>query len=183
MIDVTGSIKRAFLFPADPLTAIDYYSELPRIVQKMPHINLVEIYRHDRVRVLYKTEELGSYTIRIFCDLQIIPEPEERVVTLLPLETYPPVEAKASVNTTTTQGKFALQAYFYEADGRTRIEYEIQLKASPPRPLGMRLMPRRVVNRIAQNITDSRVREIADGFIEATVAAFPTWLAENQPAR
>lgn len=181
MINVTGSIKRAFNFPSDSLTAIAYFGELSRILQYMPHISIVELYTPNQVRVLYKTLELGSYTIQIFCDLQSLVEPDERMVTLLPLNTYSPVEAEATLNSTTAQGQFALQAHFLD-DGpqSTRVEYEIQLKATPPRPLGMRLMPRRVVNRIAQNITDSRIREIADGFIESTLQAFPSWQTENQ---
>ncbi|KAA3664051.1 MAG: hypothetical protein DWQ04_07655 [Chloroflexi bacterium] len=182
MIKVTGSIKRAFVFPADTNTALFYYSELERITQFMPHINPVEVYEPNQIRVLYKTLELGSYAIRIFCDLHSTVELDEQTLLLQPLNKYQPVESKASINTTTGQGIFSLSAKFFELDEhQTRVEYEIILDANLPRPLGMRLMPRRVVNRIAKNITDSRIREIADGFIAASVAAFPEWAAENEP--
>ncbi len=182
MIKVTGSIKRAFIFPANYCTALFYYSELERITQFMPHINLVELYEPNQIRVLYKTLELGSYVIRIFCDLHSTVNLDDQTLLLQPTNMYQPVESKASVNTTTGQGVFSLKAKFFELDElQTRIEYEIKLDAGLPRPLGMRLMPRRVVNRIASNITDSRIREIADGFIEDSVAAFPEWAAQNQP--
>ena len=182
MIKVTGSIKRAFIFPADCNKALFYYSELERITQFMPHINLVEVYEPNQIRVLYQTLELGSYSIRVFCDLHSTIDPDERILLLQPMNTYPPVASKASVNTTTGQGVFSLKAQFFELDEtQARVEYEIKLDAKLPRPLGMRLMPRRVVNRIANNITDSRIREIADGFIEGSVNAFPEWAAENQP--
>jgi len=181
MIKVTGSIKRAFVFPADTSTALFYYSELQRITQFMPHINLVEAYELNQIRVLYKTLELGSYAIRIFCDLHSSVDLDEQTLLLQPINTYPPVESKASINTTTGQGIFSLKAKCFELDEhQTRVEYEIMLDAELPRPLGMRLMPRRVVNRIAKNITDSRIREIADGFITASVAAFSEWAIETQ---
>ena len=182
MIKLTGSIKRAFIFPTDSTTALSYYSNLHHIIQFMPHISLVEAYDGHQIRVLYKTLELGSYTIRIFCDLQSTVNIDEQILYLEPLAKYSPVDAKASVNTTTGQGQFKLKSQFFDLEDQTSVEYEIELAANLPRPLGMRLMPRRVVNRIANNITDSRIREIADGFIEATVNAFPAWLAENQSA-
>jgi hypothetical protein len=183
MIKVTGSIKRAFIFPSDTMTAMSYYNQLARITQFMPYINLVELYNDRQIRVLYKTLELGSYTIRIFCDLESKLDHEKGRLSLEPLYINTPVEASASVNSTTGQGIFSLIADFFEIDNtQTRVEYEISLEGALPRPLGMRLMPRRVVNRIAKNITDSRIREIADGFIKASVAAFSEWQAENQTA-
>jgi hypothetical protein len=83
---------------------------------------------------------------------------------------------------TTGNGLFAIDTQFFDLGSQTRIEYAIRLHAELERPLGMRLMPKRVVNRIAQSITDERVREIADGFIKQSVAAFPEWEANYQPA-
>lgn len=181
MIKVTGSIKRAFVFPADIITTMYYYSELERITQFMPHISLVELYAAKQIRVLYKTQELGSYTIRIFCDLESSIASNEQTLLLQPLHIYPPVAAQAGLNTTTGQGLFRLKAQFFDLAEQTRVEYKIELSGALPRPLGMRLMPRRIVNRITRNITDRRIREIADGFIKASIEAFPAWLAENQP--
>ena len=181
MIKVTGTIKRAFIFPSDAATAVTYYSELTRIAQFMPHINLVEVYSEQQIRVLYKTLELGSYTIRIFCDIQSEVNEENNTLHIKPLDINEPVEAKATVSTTTGQGTYSLQAQFFDVDeNQCRVEYQIYLEGALRRPLGMRLMPRRVVNRIAKNITNSRMREIADGFIEASVDAFSEWAAENQ---
>jgi hypothetical protein len=42
----------------------------------------------------------------------------------------------------------------------------------------MRFMPGAMVNRIADNITERRVREIIEGFIERSIAAFPHWVDE-----
>ncbi len=182
MIQLAGSIKRTFVFPANLNTAQLFYSQLHHIIQFMPHINLVETYDTHKIRVMYKTKELGAYTIRVFCDLESFIEPDTQILHLVPLTTYPPIEAKAAAASTTGQGVFSLQAQFFNMnDQKTRIEYQLQLEASLYRPLGMRLMPKRIVNRIAKNITNSRIREIADGFIQTSIAAYPEWLLENQP--
>jgi hypothetical protein len=41
-------------------------------------------------------------------------------------------------------------------------------------------MPGGIVNRIAHNITRRRIREIAEGFIERSIDAFPYWMDELQ---
>lgn len=179
MIKVIGSIERDFTFPGEPASALNYYSELERIAQYMPHIELVEVYNSHQIRVLYATTELGSYDINIYCDLQCKIDTADNTFTLLPLEGREEVPAKATLNSTMGQGMFALQARFTPNGAVSHVDYIIQLKAMLPRPLGMRLMPRRVVNRIAQNITDSRIREIADGFISDSVAAYPAWQKVN----
>lgn len=180
MIKITGSIARAFIFPAPIDTTIEYYGNLARVTQFMPHINLVEEYKHNEVRILYKTVELGTYTIRIFCDLTANIAPEENRFEILPKVDVPAVESQAHINSATTQGIFTLKASVFELGEQSRVEYEIQLKAELPRPLGMKLMPKMMVNRIAKNIASSRIREIADGFIKASVDAFPEWNSTNE---
>ena len=40
-------------------------------------------------------------------------------------------------------------------------------------------MPLRVVDKIAQGITSKRIREIAEGFITDSIAAFPIWRSQE----
>lgn len=183
MINITGSIKRAFVFPALPQIALAYYSDISRVTQFLPHISLVHTYAPNQIRMLYKTVELGAYTIQIYSDLESSVDWEKMILHVYPvkLETAVPVQAETSMRQTTGQGLFAIDTRFFDLGNQTRVEYVIQLKAELERPLGMRLMPKRVVNRIAQSITDERVREIADGFIKESVDAFPEWQASNQP--
>jgi carbon monoxide dehydrogenase subunit G len=183
MINIIGSIKRAFIFPAPPKTALTYYSDISRVTQFLPHISLVHSYAQNQIRMLYETVELGVYTIQIYSDLESSVDWEEMLLHVYPvkLETADPVETETSMRHTTGQGLFAIDTQFFDMGEQTRVEYAIQLKAELERPLGMRLMPKRVVNRIAQSITDERVREIADGFIKESIDAFPEWQANNQP--
>jgi len=182
MINITGSIKRAFIFPADIERTLAYYSELTRVATLLPHITLVQTYAPHQIRVLYESVELGAYNIQIYSDLESKVDFEEYALWVYPvkLKESAAIEAKATSRTTTGQGLFAIDAQFFDLENQTRIEYHIRLQASLERPLGMRLMPRRVVNRIAQGITDNRIREIADGFIKQSIADFAAWQTSSE---
>lgn len=183
MINITGSITRAFVFPALPEVALAYYSDLSRVAEFLPHISLVHTYAYNQIRMLYETVELGAYTIQIYSDLESSVDWEKMLLHVYPvkIETAVPVESDTSIRHSTGSGLFAIDTQFFDLGSQTRIEYAIRLHAELERPLGMRLMPKRVVKRIAQSITDERVREIADGFIKQSVAAFPEWKANYQP--
>jgi hypothetical protein len=182
MINLTGSIKRAFVFPAIPTVALSYYSDLSRVADFLPHITLVHAYAHNQIRMLYETVELGAYTIQIYSDLESSVDWENFLLTVYPvtIPSAPPIQAETTVRQATGSGLFAIDTQFFDLGTQTRIEYTIRLKAELERPLGMRLMPKRVVKRIAQSITDERVKEIADGFIKHSVEAFPDWEATQQ---
>lgn len=184
MIKITGSIKRAFIFPAIPKLALLYYSDLSRIAEFLPHISLIHAYAPTQIRILYESIELGTYTIQIYSDLESCINWEKYHLHVYPvkIETAAPIKAEKSIRHTTGHGLFAIDAQFFDLGNQTRIEYTIQLKGALERPSGMRLMPKRVVNRIAKSVTNGRVREIGDGFIKESIAAFPAWQAKNKPA-
>lgn len=182
MIQISGSIARAFTFPAIPHTALDYYSDLSRVVQFMPHISLVCSYQANQIRVLYQTEELGSYTINIYSDLEMSIDWAARTLQVYPVNvpTAEPVITETNMRESTGHGLFAIEAAFSPEGEVTRVEYSLRIQAKLQRPLGMRLMPKRVVSRIAQGIADNRTQEIADGFVKHSVHAFPMWQAQEQ---
>ena len=177
MINITGSIKRAFVFPAVPKVALTYYSDISRVAEFLPHISLVHTYTPNQIRMLYETVELGAYTIQIYSDLESSVDWDEMILTVYPvkIETAAPIQPETSVRHSTGSGLFAIETHFFDMGSQSRVEYTIRLQAELERPLGMRLMPKRVVRRIAQSITDERVKEIADGFIKQSIAAFPQW--------
>jgi hypothetical protein len=154
------------------------------VAEFLPHISLIHIYTPSQIRILYETVELGAYTIQIYSDLESTVNWEKMLLRVYPvkIETAAPIQPETSIRHSTGSGLFAIDTQFFDLGHQTRIEYIIRLKAELQRPLGMRLMPKRVVKRIAQSITDERVREIADGFIKQSVAAFPEWEANYQPA-
>jgi len=181
MLTLSGAVTRSFIFPAPLNLTIHYYSDLVQMVQYMPNISLVHVYSPNQVRVLYKTVELGAYTVCVYTDLESRLLPDNNGIEIYPvkLPAAVPVKTKATMRETIGQGLFALNARFFDLGHQTRIEYTIKMQSELKRPRGMRLMPKRAVNRIAQNITENRIREIINGFIKTSLDAYPEWLAEQ----
>ena len=177
MIHLDGAVRRSFIFPADRALAYAYYGDVARVLTFLPHICLVRAYGPDRFRLLYVSRELGTYHIHIYADVQTILE-DDRIIRIKALEGHQAVPAAATLTSATTHGHFESESVFHDLGDQTRIEYGLQLRGSLPRPKGLRLMPRRMVSQIARGITQMRIREITDGFIERSLSAFPDWLAE-----
>lgn len=126
----------------------------------------------------YNTVELGTYNIHVLADVHLELNPAEFTIKLLPIKRDPPVETAVTLNATTTRGYYASEACFHKAGEQTRVEYQLTMRARPPRPKGMRFMPKLMVDRIAKNITNHRVKEIANHFINSSVDSFPEWRQE-----
>lgn len=181
MISLNGSVQRKFFFPANLLTTLIYFSDLNRIAFHLPHIAVVEAYDNNRVRIRYQTVELGAYTINIYCDLALEVDVEKSIITVSPLEGCEEVSSSATLNATTGYGYYSSIARLSEEENGTSIDYQLKFESSLPRPRGLRMMPKRVVDRIAQSISVGRVEEIAEGFMASAREGFADWAAEQDP--
>jgi hypothetical protein len=176
MLKVAGSATLSFLFPARRPVAHAFYSDMTRLVSYLPHIDLLNQEGDYEYRLCYQSTELGTYHLSIFCDVRMERPPGNRLIRLVSIENLPPIETKLTVNSTTGRGFFTSEAHFHdEGVNQTRIDFKMNLGANLPRPLGMRFMPGRVVDNIANGITNRRLREIVEGFLDASLADFPTW--------
>jgi len=175
MITLNGTIQRRFHFPADPITTLIYFSDLSRVTYLLPHITVVETYSNDKVRIRYQTVELGAYTINIFCDLDSSVDVEKQEIVIGPLEGCQQVNQEATLNATTGYGYYSSFAKLFAEDDGTAIDYHFKFKSDLLRPRGLRMMPKRVVDRIAQSISLGRVEEIAEGFMENAIEAYDDW--------
>jgi hypothetical protein len=182
MINLVGSAQRPFVFPADLPLAYAYYGDVGRVLTFLPHIRLVRSYGPDRFRLLYTSTELGVYHIRIFADVQTMLE-EGRIIRIHALEGHAPAQAKATFNSATAHGYFQSRSVFHDQGDQTRVDYSLELRANLLTPKGLRLMPGRMVHQIAKNITNLRIREITEGFIERSLSAFPDWVEEIRDGR
>lgn len=184
MIHISGSIQRAFIFPAAVSETLTFFSELIRVAQFMPHITLVHTYAPNQIRVMYESIELGSYTIRIFTDLEGQIDRQTQTISVYPVKipTAVPIQTEATLRETIGYGLYAIQAQLFDLGEQTRIESTLRLQASLEQPRSMGLMPKRVVNRIAQGITDHRLREMADGFIKTALDTYLNCHTVCQPA-
>lgn len=171
MIYINGSIQRSFIFPAALSEALHYYANTDHILHLIPHIFFVQKFADGQYRMLYHTTELAIYRVKIYCDLQA--SVEDKVLKFRPLKGHPPVESLAGLDHLTAQGEYASDSVF-EAQGnaKTRVTYTLYLKAALPTPLGLGLVPDAVMNGIANGITGKRMREIAQGFIERSLADY-----------
>lgn len=180
MIKIAGSIRRTFRFPATLPTALAYYSDLPYILKFLPHISIVKTLAQDHFRALYETTEFGGYKIQIFCDFQSVVDHDLSVIRILPGNGLNPIDEKAGINSSIAKGVFQSESLFMEEGEETEIDYFLQLNANLPTPIGLRLLPDRVHNTIAKNITGYRMREIADGFIQSSIEGFARWQTNRQ---
>ena len=172
MLKIAGSANLSFLFPADRITAYKFYSDMERLVSHLKHIEIVDSLPDHQYRLHYHTSELGAYQIHVYCDVRMDTPGGHRSIRIVPLDNLPPIEAKATLNTTTARGYYSSEATFRDEGEQTRIEYKLQLQADLPRPLGMRLMLKSAVNSIARGMTNRRIKEIAEHFIASSVSNF-----------
>jgi hypothetical protein len=151
-----------------------------RLVSHLQHIDLADTFANDEYRLYFHSVELGTYHFHVYCDVRLDCPPGHHTIRIASIENLPPIEAKASLNSTTARGFYSSEAHFHDLGQQTRIEYQLRLQTELPRPLGMRLMPRRAVNNIAQNITNRRIQEIADHFMSSSIAGFNDYLATTR---
>ncbi len=172
MLTIAGSASLSFLFPADRVTAYDYYRDMNRLVSHLKHIELVDSLPGYQYRLHFHSIELATNHFHVYCDVRLDCPPGHHVIRIVSFENLPPIESHATLNSTTARGFYSSEAYFHDLGNQTRIEYKLRLQAVLPRPLGMRLMPRRAVNNIAKSITNRRIQEIAEHFISSSIAGF-----------
>ncbi|HSH01674.1 MAG TPA: hypothetical protein VLL52_04085 [Anaerolineae bacterium] len=133
---------------------------------------MVKQFNNHQFRMHYQTVELAAYHINVFSDIATQVDYDAHIIHITPLANYEPVQTSASMNATTAPGTFSMRSVFEAMGGQTRVEYQLEIHSNLPRPTGLRLMPRTVVNKITQNITQKRMREIAEGFIENSIEGF-----------
>lgn len=172
MIKITGSTHQNFAFPADVAIASAFYTDFSLILNYLPHIQLLKAYGNNQFRVMYHTIELNVYRVRLVCDLQVNYDAAAQTLHVTPLLNKPPVKSEATVQSLTAQGYFTSQSIFRANGEHCMVDYRLSLEARLPKPFGLMLMPDRVTQQIAQNITEWRIHEIANGFIKRSVKEF-----------
>jgi len=172
MITITGSVHRSFQFPGPIEAAFDYYADIPRTLNMLPHISIVRQHAANQYRMMYNTTELGIYRVHLLCDIQVELDREAWVLRIQPRADPLPVASEAGFYSLTGQGFFASQSLFQNTGKQTEVEYRFRLSADLPVPLGVRFMPDSVLNGIAGSITRWRIDEIVDGFIQCSVDTY-----------
>jgi hypothetical protein len=172
MIQLAGSAHRSYLFPADLPAAFAYHCDLARSMRFLPHISIVERYAPDQLRLLYSATESGMYRVRIFCDVLITADRSNYRLRIGPLTGHASVKNEVRLNAMTCQGHYDSEIAFSAAGQQTQIEYRLNLRASLPTPVTLRLIPTALINGAAHNILHLRVAEIMSSFIDQSLRAY-----------
>ena len=172
MINISGSVKRSYIFPASPEIAFEFYADLERTFRFIPHITLKEKGEQGHYRMLYDTVELGVYRVKIYCDLETNLDRDQMALYIQPTENVRIVKNKIGMYSLTAQGEYSSKSLFLPHQDQTEIEYQFRLHAELPLPFGARFMPKKLLNDISESITTLRMQEIADGFIQTSLRAF-----------
>jgi hypothetical protein len=180
VILINGTSRQTFLFPADVTAASAFYGDFGRILRYLPHIQLVKAYRPDQFRVMYHTLELNVYRVRIYCDLRVHYNETTQTLHVTPTFDKPPIRSEVTVNSLSAQGTFTSQSVFRAHGEHTSVDYGLNLEAHLPKPFGLMLMPDRVTQQIAQNITEWRIHEIAGGFIKRSIQEYREQVARSR---
>lgn len=179
MITLDGTIQRRLFFPADTQTTLLYFSDLGRVIYFLPHISVVETFDDDSIRIRFQTVELGAYTINVFCDLTCETLPEELSIKVGPPQGTIPVKSESTLNSCRAHGLFTSEAFLFAEDDGTGIDFRFRFRAELPRPRGLRMVPKRVVDRIADSISQGRLEEMVEGFMAGAMKSFPDWYENN----
>jgi hypothetical protein len=123
--------------------------------------------------MLYHTTELGVYRVNIYCDLVV---EIDRTNSFILIHTAEPagsnMKGEVGLYSLVSQGEYTSSSKFVSQGDQTLIEYQFGLKAELPIPLGLRLVPKSVLDGIASSLTKWRIDEIAEGFINRSLEAF-----------
>jgi len=172
MIQISGSTKRLFLFPASLQKAFAYYSDIPRSIDFLPHISLVHSFAPGQYRLLYTFLESSLYRVKIYCDVVTVLGKNNRYIRIQPLKENPPVNSESGLYSMTSQGYYASEITFSELGDQTSIEYSISMDARLPVPLSLRIVPNALLNASAQRKLSLHTDEIIDRFIKQSIWAF-----------
>jgi hypothetical protein len=172
MIQLAGSAYRSYLFPADLPAAFAYHCDLARSMRFLPHISIVERYAPDQLRLLYSAID-GLYRVRIYCDVLIVVDQPNYRLRIDPLTGHAPVKNEVGLNAMTCQGHYDSESVFSTAGHQTQIEYHLNLRATVPVPITLRLIPTTLISGAAHNILHSRTAEIMNSFIDQSLRAYP----------
>ncbi len=172
MIKVTGNVHRSYIFPTHRAAAFAYYSDFNRVVNLLSLISLIHSYGEEQYRVRYDSVELGFYRIQIDCDVQTVFDKENWALYVQAVNSKETSSPEVSFYSSKTHGVYSSESSFFAEGDQTRVEYTLQLHATLKPPLGLRFVPGRILDQIAYNITQWRIKDIAESFIQESILDF-----------
>jgi len=174
MIQLAGSAQRSFVFPSNLQEAFAFYGDIRQSFRFLIHISVIHSHASGQYRLLYSSLESGLYRVKIFCDVLATIDENKYCIRISPFKGNGPVKSEAGLYSMTGQGYYNSMILFSECGDRTRIEYNIEMKASLPVPFTLRWIPNALMDGIAQHHLNLHTHEIIDTFIEKSIQAYVT---------
>ena len=170
-INIAVSARRMFTLPADLPAARTQFRDFRQTLRYLPDLRLVKTYAPDWYRILYSAAQAGVYRVNLYSDIQARFDEAEDTFYVTPLNGFPAVASKATLVSLTSQGDYSSRLRLSAAGERTNAEYEVRIRATLPKPVGLKLIPDPAVRLFIERVVRRRVQELADEFIRRSTAA------------
>ena len=170
-ISIAVSARRVFTLPADLAATRAQFRDFRQTLRYLPDLRLVKTHAPDQYRILYSAAQAGVYRVNLYSDIQACFDEAEDTLYVTPLNGFPAVASKATLASLTGQGDYSSRLRLRSAGQRTNAEYEVQIRATLAKPVGLKLIPDPAVRLFVERVVRRRVQEIADAFIRRSIEA------------
>ena len=170
-ISIAVSARRVFTLAADLPAARAQFRNFRQTLRYLPALRLVKTHAPDQYRILYSAAQAGVYRVNLYSDIQARFDEAEDTFYVTPLNGFPAAASKATLVSLTGQGDYSSRLRLSTAGERTNAEYEVRIRATLPKPVGLKLIPDAAVRLLIERVVRRRVQEIADEFIRRSAEA------------
>jgi hypothetical protein len=170
-IRVRGRSRTRFLLPTNLTNSLNHFSQFEKVFTNLPHIHPVKSGPNNTFRLQYKTLELGIYRVEIICDVQVSMVEEPNILRMIfePISSPEPVKTRVGLHSMSGKGLYRSESIFQAHGQDTIVNFSLELEADLPCPWGLLVVPPGARNRIAHSITNYRIQEITQGFIQRSI--------------
>jgi hypothetical protein len=169
MIKIAVSARRVFALPADLAASRAHFRDFRQTLQCLPDLCLVKTYAPDQYRILYSATHAGVYRVDLYSDIWARFDDAEDALCVTPLQGIPPAASKVTLGSLTGQGVYSSRLILRSAGERTNAKYEVQITATLPKPVGLKLIPNQAVRLFVEGVVRRRIQEITDAFIQGSI--------------
>jgi len=177
-MNLNGAAQRQFLFPADLATTYEYYADLENVVRFLRYVEIDRQDQHDGrlYRLAYRTQEMGTYEVCVYCDVMYAGNEEQTELRMTPLvpkqSPFPGYKPLLTAEKTVAGGDFALTSRLRpRPDGQTDIRMDLSLASKIDVPMMMRVVMTPLMGWIEQMVA-GRLDEVVDVFVRESVASY-----------
>lgn len=172
MIHLRGSAIRSYIFPADLTTTFNYFNEYQNLFHWLKYIEIQEIFDVDLYRVKYSTYELNTYEINIYCDLAVSRDYDEKTISIRPVNLPDPIETHRGLYFLQSVGTLTSDVRLQPKEDHTIVTFSLDLSSEVPIPLGLRLFPKLLLDKLVKEFVDKRIHEIIDHLFERSIEEY-----------